>query len=304
MEQEELKFNVEFCQIKGKNKWIEARYWLKKLWIPILFFIIIIITAIILISPKTGNTQDGWFTVTVLILTSLLTFSLLLLNEFFRSAKGKLLYFDGFMMEIKNNMEFLNANIKTAVFENKRLNKNKLLNKNIKPKDLKLEPNDFVLEPIFPLQFEFWELLKANMSLKDLNMDTKKLERFFYDARRYNELIIYRNNVKLFSQAHAPKDRRKYNLSLIMLGDFAKDHLKSALRDRGILVFFDQSQMKQFKEDYEDGDQFVKFLETCKKEFENIKFTSNNKKEIIKSFNRKPDEFYIYYYDSYGSVKI
>lgn len=288
---EGLWFNIEYCQIGGENRLIKYEYFLTNLKWPIILLIIIAL-AIFFLSPSINFSEPltGWSQVAIAILTALMTFVLVILRENYNSANDKIVYFQGFMMEIKNNMEFLNANHKTACYENKRLFRHEIE-----------DTDDFIIEPIFPIQFEFWELLKTKMNLKDLNMDLKELERFVYDARRYNTVINHRNDLKLFYDKTVFDNRKRYNTSLITLAEYMRDeHLFNAMKKRGILIHFDENKMKHLKK--KDACEFIRYLKKCVPKFENIKLTSKNKDDLETSFDRNPDELYIYYFDKHGPV--
>lgn len=296
---EKLEFNIEYCQISLEDGFIKwkyyFKYWLKNLRLPIIFlFIILFLIIVLLISYLSQPTESskglsGDLQIALAILTASLTFLLVVLRENYNSAADKLVYFDGFMMEVKNNIEYLNANYETAHFENKHICKGTINH-----------TDDFRIEPIFPLQFEFWELLKSKINLKDLNMNIKELERFVYDVRRCNNVIDHRNNVKLLYETTALINRSKYNARIIRLTKYAREHLFNAMEKRGILVYFDETKMKELKK--KETSDFIKFLQN-QPEFEKITFTKKNKEDLITSFNREPGELYIYYYNKYGPVK-
>lgn len=288
-EKDGLGFNVEYCPIEGPDSFIEFKFWLKTFSLPICLLLIAIFVSGIIVFDYGENT-NGLKAIATIVSTAFLTFFLVVFRENYNSANEKLTYFDGFMMEIRNNIEFLNANIKTACFENKLLWEDKIK-----------YPSAFLFEPIFYVQFEFWELLKSKMSLIDLNMNISELERFVYDAHRYNEIINNRKNVNIFDE-NVLEARKTYNSSLITLAEYMRDeHLFNAMKTRGILIHLNETQMNKLKKDCKDACKFVEYLE---KEEEKLgKFTSKNKKSLKKSFLKKPEEMYIFYYNRYGPVK-
>lgn len=183
------------------------------------------------------------------------------------------IYFEAFMSEIKNNIEFLNANIETLRFEQRNL-----FNYNS-------DTSFFEFEPIFSLQFDIWDSLKQNISLGSLKMDNKELETFFYDSRRFNEVIPLRNNVKKFD---FPLEARiSYNNALLLLGIYALEHLFNALKSRGNIISYTRDDLKHF----DDFDDFINELSDYK-----LCVSTEMYEEIKNAYLDFPDNITIYSY--------
>lgn len=203
-----LWFDIRYRQYANKDlkytfiSWINRRHVQLLVMLPLIYLIFYL---------WADNTLE--FDFTKVVFPSILTIIFVIIWDLYNKSNKEKLYFNAFLNEIRDNIEYLHANIEVLNFENKH--------------------SKFHHEVVFPFQFDIWDSFKLNFGLNILKMDIGEIQTFYYDFRRFNKILSVRDNMDIRLIQDQFKDRKEYNERLLNLARTGKEHLFNALSKRG-----------------------------------------------------------------------